>query len=226
MAIALAKLTRAFTTSLTIALMGGALLLGYQFLRAGAAADIYRDRLIEMTNAYKSLQDTYNQMVEKTAVTELVVKDGKLSVRVVSQGGVLREIPTPFDPSGEIYVDFVVRDGRLWIRRVFDDTTPPSQGVLIDPELSTVAWVDDKDHTADGQALVGKAVYRALGEGRWVVSVTGGGSLGLVRVDGNHAVELAPTPDIHDYAAITTSTDARVESLGVAEVLSQLMGGS
>ena len=235
---AFGTLTRVFSTSLTIAAAGGAALLGYQYLRAGAAADIYRDRLVEMTKAYEGLARTYNQAIEKTAVTELVVKGAKLSVRVVSDAGVLREIKTPYDPAGEIYVDYVVADGRLWIRRVFDSKTPPRKGIVIDPALATVAWTKPGSPRATGDnaskntgaalagATVGKAVYRALGEGRWVVSVTGSGALGLVRVEDSAAVKLSPSPDVREYAAVTAKADEDVESLGVAEVLSQLVGGS
>jgi hypothetical protein len=95
-------------------------------------------------------------------------------VAIRDASGAVRTIETPFDPSREIYVDFVVLDGRLWIRRVFDDRTPPEQGVLIDPALAEIDWSED-------EAAHGKATYRALGPGRWIVSVTGDGSLGLAR---------------------------------------------
>jgi hypothetical protein len=137
---------------------------------------------------------------------------------VVADGGVLREIETPYDPSGEIYVDYIVRDGRLWIRRVFDAKTPPSQGVVIDPDLAAVTWGQE-----DAGAEVGKAVYRALGEGRWVVSVTGGGSLGLVQVDADVGVDLERAPAVEDFAAVTVEADRDVESIGLAEVWQRLI---
>lgn len=215
---ALAAITRVISTSLTIAVAGGACVLGYQFLRAGAAAEIYRARLTQLADEYEGLRTTYNRAVQKSAVTELAVKDGRLSVLVVADGGVLRSIETPYDPAGEIYVDYIVRDGRLWIRRVFDAQTPPSQGIVIDPDLAAVAW----GREATG-AQVGKAVYRALGEGRWVVSVTGGGSLGLVKVADDAGVDLERAPAVEDFAAVTVEADRDVESIGLAEVWRRLI---
>ena len=66
-------------------------------------------------------------------------------------------IPTALGPAAEIYVDYVVRDGRLWIRRVFDSETPPATAVVVDPALADIEW------SAEGEAY-GKAAYRALGE--------------------------------------------------------------
>ena len=212
----LQSITRIVTTSLTVAIAGGAGLLAYQYLRAGAAAEIYRTRLTQLADEYEGLRTTYNEAVQKTAVTELAVQGGKLSVRVIAESGLLREVPTPYDPSGEVYVDYIVRDGRLWIRRVFDAQTPPSQGIVIDPMLESVDWSAD-------EAEVGKAVYRALDEGRWVISVTGSGSLGLVKVADDAKVELASSPEVADYAAVTVEADKDVESIGVAEVWERLV---
>lgn len=216
---ALNTLTRLVSTSLTIAVAGGAALLGYQYLRAGAAADIYRTRLTQLADDYEGLRTTYNEAVQKTAVTELVVRDGRLTVQVVAENSVLRRIETPYDPAGEIYVDYIVREGRLWIRRVFDADTPPSQGVVIDPLLEAVAW-------GEGDAEVGKAVYRALDEGRWVVSVTGSGSLGLVRVADDAEVELRQRPRVAEYATVTIEADRDVESIGVGEVWGRLVNST
>ncbi|VAX36837.1 hypothetical protein MNBD_PLANCTO03-1362 [hydrothermal vent metagenome] len=213
---ALTSLTRLVSTSITLAVAGGAAMLGYQYLRAGAAAEIYRTRLAQLAAEYEDLRATYNEAVQKTAVTELVVHDGTLAVQVVAANGLVRRVETPYDPSGEIYVDYIVRDGRLWIRRVFDADTPPSQGVVIDPQLGPIAWGED-------DAEVGKAVYRALGEGRWVVSVTGSGSLGLVKVADDAEVELARTPGVAEYATVTIEADRDVESIGPDEVWDRLI---
>lgn len=123
-----ATLTRTISTSIMLAVIAAAGILGYQYIRAGAAADIYRTRLATLADEYEGLRTTYNEAVRKSAVTELQVEDGKLSVLVVSETGILRRIETPYDPAGEVYVDYIVRDSRLWIRRVFDANTPPSQG--------------------------------------------------------------------------------------------------
>lgn len=171
-------------------LAGGAFAVAYRLLWSGAAVQIYRERLDALQDRYDALSESYEHAVRRTAVTELVVENGSLRVRVRDIRGVVREIPTNFDPTSEIYVDYVVLDGRLWIRRVFDAQTPPSQGLLIDPDIADVAWDDDA-------LRVGKAVYRTLGEGRWVVSVTGNGSLGLTRA--REEVDLQGPPSVRDH---------------------------
>jgi len=190
-------------------------LAGYQLLRTGLAADVYRARLEETVQDYEVLRGEYNQAVRRTAVTELLVEDGRLSVAIRDAGGEIRTIETPFDPSREIYVDFVVLDGRLWIRRVFDDKTPPEQGVLIDPALAQIDWSEE-------QSAYGKAAYRALGPGRWVVSVTGDGSLGLTRAREGATTELAPPPPVRDYPPIEEALGGMLRELGPAEVLRAL----
>lgn len=191
-------------------------LAGYQLLRTGLAADVYRARLEETVVDYEALRGQYNQAVRRTAVTELVVEDGRLSVAIRDAGGSIRTIETPFDPSREIYVDFVVLEGRLWIRRVFDDRTPPEQGVLVDPALAEIDW-------SEGQAAHGKAAYRALGPGRWVVSVTGDGSLGLTRGRDDAPAELAPPPPMRSYEPIESELEDGLGELGPAEVLRALV---
>ena len=191
-------------------------LAGYQLLRIGFAADVYRARLEETVADYEALRGQYNEAVSRTAVTELVVADGKLAVVIRDAGGNLRTIGTPYDPAREIYVDFVVVDGRLWIRRVFDDRTPPEQGLLIDPALAQIDWNAD-------EAAHGKAAYRALSPGRWVVTVTGDGSLGLARSPGDAPAELAPPPPVRDYQPVETQLDASLRELGPGELLHALM---
>ncbi|GAB4193500.1 MAG: hypothetical protein Kow00105_07660 [Phycisphaeraceae bacterium] len=191
---------------------------GYQLTEANLRAEIYRDRLAELAGDYDRLLETYNQAVRRTAVTELVVEDGGLSVSIRNAEGEIRSIPTPFDPSGEIYVDYVVMDGRLWIRRVFDAHTPPSEGVVIDPELGEVNWQDQR-------AAHGKAVYRQLDEGRWVVSVTGDGSLGLTRTPLGEPPQLADRPQIKDYEPILEQARAEADHIGPSDILRRLLGG-
>ena len=154
-----------------LAILLALMLVGYLFFERQVAAEVYRDRLAEISGEYEQLRERYNTAISKTAVTELEVAGGVLTVRVRDAGGVIREIPTELDPSGEIYVDYVVLDGRLWIRRVFDANTPPAEALVIDPELADIEW-------PTGELAHGKAVYRSLDEGRWMVTVTGNGSLG------------------------------------------------
>lgn len=207
-----------------VGLVGVVALTGFRLVRSDVRAEVYRRRLEGLASDYEALRQTYNDLVKRTAVTELVVKDGRLSVRVSNAAGVVREIPTPFDPSGEIYVDFVVRDGRLLIRRVFDGHTPPHAGLVIDADLAEVRWSDGwPDQPPVGAATYGKAIYRQLGEGRWVISVTGDGSLGLVRARAGENVPLVAAPSVHDYAAIEAEADRRVGEVGWRDLLMGLV---
>jgi len=200
-----------------VVLLGVAGYVGYRLVQANLKADIYRDRLTALADDYDQLRQTYNQAVRKTAVTELVVQDGKLCVSIRTNQGVVRQVPTPFDPSGEIYVDYVVLDGRLWVRRVFDAKTPPSEGVLIEPELNEVHWNDP--------ALAhGKAVYRRLDEGRWVVTVTGDGSLGLAKATGDEPADLTAVPPVRDYLPVSEQARAEVDRIGPGDVVRRLVG--
>src|SRR5690606_30963413 len=165
-----------------------------------------------------ALRDEYNTAVARTAVTELIVEDARLSIRVRTATGAERVYPAPYDPRGEIYVDYVVVDGRLWIRRVFDAATPPSQGLVIDPALAEI------DFEAPG-VRAGKAVYRTLGEGRWVISVTGDGSLGLQQASGPEPAELSPAPPVRDFDEIKDEARREAQRVGLLDAIKALYGG-
>ncbi len=210
-------LTRLATSGAIIVASGVAGLFGYQLLRANIVEDVYRDRLEQLAGDYHDLRATYNEAVRRTAVTELVVQDNALAVRVRTAAGVERVIETPFDPSGEIYVDYVVLDGRVWMRRVFDANTPPSRGVLVDPELASVDWEREG-------ARFGKAVYRSLSEGRWVISVSGDGSLGIVK-GGPEPAPLASAPELGEFEEMHEDLESRVSRIGAGEVFSRMFGG-
>ena len=192
---------------------------GYRLIQANLTADIYRDRLNDLSQDYDQLRDTYNQAVKKTAVTELLVENGKLCVSIRNHEGVVRQIPTPYDPAGEIYVDYIVLDGRLWVRRVFDAKTPPSRGVVIEPQLAEVGWDDPK-------LAHGKAVYRRLDEGRWIVTVTGDGSLGLAKATHDLPADLASTPAVRDYEPVSEQARAEVEKIGPGDIARQIIGAN
>jgi hypothetical protein len=191
---------------------------GYQLVRSQIAADVYRQRLTRLSDQYSQLQNQYNDAVRKTAVTELLVNDGKLSVIVRDEGTVLRKIDTPFDPSSEIYADYVVVDGRLWIRRVFSENVPAKEGVTITPKWAAVDW--------DAQnAKVGKAVYRSLSEGRWRITVTGDGSLGLAKADRPlQAEELARAPKLGEFEPIEEKVDQKLSEIGWWDMAKRLAG--
>ncbi|MEQ8844285.1 MAG: hypothetical protein RIB58_05465 [Phycisphaerales bacterium] len=208
--------TASGVVALALVVLGCFLLLSKA--RAELRADIYRDRLQDIAGQYAALADRYNSAVAQQAVTELVVEDGQMSVRVRSRRGVETVVPTSLDPSNEIYVDYVVIGGRLWIRRVFDDRTPPIEGVVIDPELVDIDW-DEPD------ALVGKAVYRALGEGVWQVSVTGQGALGLVRVDESRRRPLIEAPELLEFETIDASVREEAERVSFGDLWRKAIGG-
>lgn len=210
------SISKVLQTGALVLLGGAAGLMGYRFVRADLAAHVYRERLAGLAQDYEALRSTYNDAIRRAAVTELVVKDGKLAVRVVNDEGVVREIPTPYDPAREIFVDFIVVDQRLWIRRVFDARTPPTQAIVINPEFTDIDW--DSPQTA-----YGKAVYRKLDEGRWVVSVSGDGSLSLGRAEG--PTRLSNAPKLKDYAQAEADAKASAEAIGLRDVWGWLTGG-
>lgn len=209
-----------FSTMLAFTAAGalgvGASLLGYHLIRADVAEGVYRQRLQDIAGRYENLREQYNEAVRRTAVTELLVRDGRLSVRICNAAGVVHEIPTDFNPSGEIYVDYAIVDGRLWIRRVFDAQTPPARGLLVDPALADINW-------DGGGATFGKAVYRSLGEGRWVVSVSGDGSLEL-RQAGNEPAVLSPPPRLGTFDEIDSELRRRLHDIGPGDVWKQFWG--
>lgn len=207
---------RALAGIALVALAGTAGIAGYRLLRAELAADVYRGRLEALADDYRTLHSRYEEVVRRTAVTELRVEEGRLSVLVRRADGRVHEVPTPYDPGREIYVDFAVLDGRLWIRRVFGEDTPPREGVLVDPALGAVDWDADDD-------AFGKAAYRTLGEGRWVVTVTGGGALGLERAGPRAPVELSPPPPIRRPEPVASRVDERLRDVGPGELLAVLL---
>lgn len=198
-------------------LLAGAGYLGYRVMRSEIAAAVYRDRLTSLANDYETLRSRYNDAVKTSAVTELVVKDGKLSVEVRGRDGVMQSIATPFDPSREIYVDYALIGGRLLIRRVFDARTPPDQGLLIDAELAGVDW-------ASPAASHGKAVYRTLGEGRWTITVSGNGALVLAKNDSDEPMPLVAAPPVRTYEEELAGVDAKLGEIGLRDVWRRAVG--
>lgn len=203
-----------------IAIVGAAFvvgLVGLRFARADAANTVYQSRLRALTSDYESLRGQYNQAVRQTAVTELVVKDRSVTVQVRTIEGAVETIQTDADADKEVYVDFALIEGRLWIRRVFDADTPPSQATIINPKLAKVNW--DAEN-----ALVGQAVYRQLGEGRWVVNAAGDGALKLTRIDADQIINLSPPPEIGAYEEIESEVDEEIEKVSWRDIFAAVMG--
>ncbi len=199
---------------LTVIALGIASLAGYQWAKASVAQDIYRDRLVGLQADYQQLAKQYNQAVTPRPVTELLVEDQKVCVLVRKGDGELVRVPTPFNGwENDVYVDYVLADGRLLIRRVFEikngqDTSKPVQ---VDADLVDVKWGD--------AVPFGKAIYRSkMADGRWVVSVTGDGSLTLKRIGDNVEVELETQPKVQEFAPVDERADDAVQRIGVGDV--------
>lgn len=208
---------RALSIAIMSVLAVGAGYLGYRVLKSEIAASVYKERLTTLATDYEALRGRYNDAVRSTAVTELVVEGGKLSVEVRSRAGVLQTIATPFDPSREIFVDYAVVGGRLLIRRVFDASTPPDKGLVVDSALAAVDW--ERPETSHG-----KAVYRTLGEGRWVISVSGNGALALTKSTHDDPMPLSAVPEIKSYEQELAGAKTQIEAIGWSDVWRSLMG--
>ncbi|MEO0964943.1 MAG: hypothetical protein AAFY08_07470 [Planctomycetota bacterium] len=163
---------------------------GYQAYRQHHTVAGLREALDESRAAFDDLATDYNQAVRQTAVTELIVVDDTLTVVVKTAFGDVEAIATPYDPRREIYLDYVVIDGKVWARRVFDDLTPPGQGILIESRYGAIDW------DAHADADYGKAIYRKLTPGRWAITVTGNGALGLEKVADDAEIELVEPPTV------------------------------
>tara|TARA_E500000318_G_scaffold96155_1_gene96343 strand:+ start:55531 stop:56169 length:639 start_codon:yes stop_codon:yes gene_type:complete len=192
-------------------------MVGLRFAKADAANAVYKSRLQDLSSEYETLRTHYNSAVRQTAVTELVVRDRSVTVQVRTIEGTVETIETDANADKEIYVDFALIEGRLWIRRVFDADTPPSQATLINPKLAQIDW--DQEN-----ALVGQAVYRQLGEGRWVVNTSGDGALALTRVPEDQIVNLAPPPEIGNFDEIQSEVSEEIDKVSWRDVFAAVLG--
>tara|TARA_R110000868_G_scaffold119469_2_gene316981 strand:- start:318968 stop:319621 length:654 start_codon:yes stop_codon:yes gene_type:complete len=205
----MSKLGAIQTTITSLAILSAVSLtaiVGLKIAKAQAANQVYQSRIADLSKDYESLAAQYNQAVRQTAVTELIVKDRKVTVEIRTIEGEQETIQTPCNADKEIYVDFALIAGRLWIRRVFDADTPPSQATLINPKLANVDW------DSEG-ALVGQAVYRQLDEGRWIVNAAGDGALALTKVPEDQIVNLSPPPTIKSYKEVQSQVDEKVNKI-------------
>ena len=210
-------LGRVIPACAVIASSGVASLFGLELMRARAEREIYRDRLAALTATYDDLADRYNTAVRRTAMTELVVENGALSVVVQSAAGRITDITTPYDPASEIYVDYAIIGGRVWIRRIFDEHTAPSDAMLIDPALANIDWDEASNE-------VGKAIYRSLDEGRWIVTVAGNGGLGLRKADPGEEIALGPAPAITDFDEVDAEAARTSGDIDWRDLLARVLG--
>ena len=184
---------------------------GYRVLREGARASVYRQRLQELSEKNSALRERFNHVISETAVTELRVQDGKLTAAVVSPEGVLQTLDLSYSPQSEIHVDYIIRGGRLWIRRVYDQDTPPQQGTLIDPKLANIKFRSDEH---------GISIYRTLGEGRWVISVTPNGALSLQQQPlSSGPTKLFAAPEIMDFEALEQDANQQLDQVSALDLL-------
>lgn len=191
--------------------------LGYVALRLGQSkveSQIYKQRLIELGEDYEDLRHRHNSAVRQTAVTELLVTEEQVDVVIRTAEGELSRVPTPYRAGDVVNVDYLVLDGRLQVRRVYNEQTPPRDGVLIDPDQAYFDW----DTAADA---FGTVIYKRLSPGRWIVSVSGNGALGLAEVDEQTAVTLVPAPHVKQYEPIEEALRRRLDEFGVVDVVRQ-----
>jgi hypothetical protein len=203
-------------TSLSIlAAVGAVGFIGMKVARAEATSQVYKDRLVDLSSEYETLRSHYNQAVRQTAITELVVKDRKITVQIRTIEGEQETIQTSCNADKEIYVDFALIAGRLWIRRVFDADTPPSQATVINPKLADVDW------DSEG-ALVGQAVYRQLEEGRWIVNAAGDGALALTKVPDDQIINLSPPPTVKAYEEVQSEVNQQLDKVTWRDVFASV----
>lgn len=190
---------------------------GYFWLREEVTTRIYRNKLEALAHEYLVLSDQYNEAVRQSAVTELEVTEDSIAVIVRTADGQIRKQMTPYNPAREIYVDYLVGNGRIWIRRVFDSSTPPDEATLIDPVWETVQW--------DTASLdYGKAIYRSLQPGIWSIQVSGNGALSLEKVDRSLAATLEAAPEIRSYEEIRMEIEQDVKEIGPADLWGFITG--
>lgn len=208
---------RGASTLVLLTLFGGAGYLGYQVLRNRVAAQVYEERLVELNAEYGELADQYNQAVTRTAVTELEVEDNAVYVTVRTADGQIDRQAVDVNPANDIYVDYVVKQGRLLIRRVFDSTRAPDQAGAIDSALLNIDW-------NDSSVSHGQAIYRKLTPGRWIVAVSGSGALTLAKVNPADEVELMKAPQVDAFDPVE-ETEKEIEKIGPTDVLGRFFGG-
>lgn len=180
---------------------------GYLWLREEVTTRIYRQKLDALASEYASLADHYNHAVRQSAITELEVQEDSLTVIIRTVDGDIKRIPTPYHPAREIFVDYILSDGRIWIRRVFDGRTPPEQATIIDPVWEVIDW-------KKMGLNYGKAIYRSLEPGIWSIQVSGNGALSLERSPVSSVADLQAAPVIRSYEEIRIDLDQDLKEIG------------
>ena len=203
-----------FPTLVTAAL----LVCGFLWLREGVTSAIYRDKLETLAVEYAALAEQYNEAVRQSAITELEVTEDEVTVLIRTLDGTIRRIQTPFHPQRELYVDYLTGDGRIWIRRLFDQSTPPDEALVIDPVWDQVDW-------SAGNVNYGKAIYRSLEPGIWSIQVSGNGALSLEKVAASRSDLLQASPAIRSYEEIRLALDAEVKAISLRDIWNYCLNG-
>lgn len=196
----------AISTLLSLLFVG----LGFMWVREEVTNRIYQEKLDQLAADYVALTTHYNDAVRRSAITELEVTADSLNVLIRTTDGQVQRIHTPYDPNREIYVDFLVGNGRIWIRRVFDDQTPPSEATLIDPVWDEVDWERP-------DLSYGKAIYRSLKPGLWSIQVSGSGALTLEPVSYSLAERLKTSPEVRSYEEIQISLEEEIKHISLKD---------
>ena len=178
------------------ALLAGVLWLGYTLYRTRIEAAYYKEGVKTSIARYQSvldhynlvakrfmkLRDNYNRVLSRTAITELKVQGKKCFVVLRNSEGVIAEVETPVDLSKEVFVDYVVFDNKLFIRRVFDSSTAPDSAHDLFADGAIRSALPGGAVNWDVKRFkFGKSIYRRLDEGVWMITVTGGGALAIER---------------------------------------------
>jgi hypothetical protein len=192
-------------------LAAGLCICGFFWLREEVTTRIYQQKLEALAAEYSDLADQYNHAVRQSAITELLVTENQVTVLVRTIDGSVRQIETPFDPKQEIFVDYLVSNGRIWIRRLFDQSTPPEDGLLIEPDWDVIDWKNP-------DIQYGKAIYRSLQPGTWSIQVSGNGALSLEPAPESHPELLAAAPKIRTYEEIRIELNQEVESISFQDL--------
>jgi hypothetical protein len=228
------RIARLVTTAAACALLAAAGFTAWKLVRADVESRVYRDRLEALAGEYRTLSQRYNNAVRRTAVTELLVQNDAVWVLVRSADGPLALYETPYTADREIFVDFIVRDGRLLTRRVYDDATPPRDGFVLDDRFTNYTTADEPQ---TAPPVIGKTVYRSLDEGRWLVEVTGNGALGLrrigdlppggveaVRAQAENNARLVNAPAVESYAEWIDTPTEHNRGVSPSDLLRALFG--
>lgn len=219
----LSKITRLIQPAAVVVLVAILCAAGYRYSKGRIEADIYRSRLAELNSRYHDLRGRYNEVVKKTAVTELVVREGKMDVVFRTAEGVLKAVPTGLSPMEEVHVEYVARAGRLWIRRVYTLQKPGAGGdaaakvVTVDPALAELPWKDEPN-------LQGLGVYRKdMTDGRWVVTTTGNAALALTKAPDAEPAELSPPPKVGTFEQIDSEVKQELGKVSLLDVVAALV---